>query len=431
MSVHSADRVENRLGDCFLERIPESIYSELSRTLERRYRFINGPQRDGSLHLAEYFLGVRRRAADQLLAFVRQIIAHARAKRLLAASIPEGFAPANLGPFEHQGGFSFGYFDAAVTRQGLRIIEAQAFPTYHITAAFVSHFLRERLQLPGASVFVNAPGTDWQSFIRHVQTVTAGERSQGIALTDRNLAAQRTTFEFFATQRELDLPVDLVDARFIFEENDRLYYRMPWNGGSIRPLSRLYNRLLPLEAIEDDHYPRASSRLGFRYDREYADFAISNHPARSFEISKHLLPYVSNPLNPECHELIELADFYRRGEIGYDDFVWKHKWGAAGRSLYLLPTAEILGDLTRAGTLADYIAQRKVEYERFYTGDGQKKIVEFRLMTVQSEDALLVVPMARIGHVRTTEDGRSVHHIHFGENNRPGYGFCPTLILED
>ncbi|NET35389.1 MAG: hypothetical protein F6K19_25755 [Cyanothece sp. SIO1E1] len=209
-----------------------------------------------------------------------------------------------------------------------------------------------------------------------------------------------------------------------------MFYRRCEDDRQDRPLHRLYNRVLAIEAIQDDHYPQNTDRWGFQYNRAYADLTFVNHPAKSFEISKHILPYISDPINPACYELAELASPFRKREIEYSDFVWKHKWGVAGRSLFLLPNIEILENLTQAGTMGDYIAQRKVEYERFCTGDGQEKIVEFRLMTVQSIDKLLVVPMARIGHVQMANDGRSIHRIHFGDNNRPGYGFCPTLIFD-
>ncbi len=369
--------------------------------------------------------------ADELLDLVRQILRESEAGVYPDVQLPAGFAPPpeSLLPLERRGGASFGYFDAAVTADGLRVIEVQAFPTYHVTAAFCSHFLRSRLSLPGNSVFVNEPESGWRRFVDLTRDVTAGGMSDGIVLTDRNLVHQKTTFEFNATQRELDLSVDVVDSRRIFEAEGRLMYRRR-AGSSPKPLHRLYNRVLVIEALEDDHYPRNPRRWRFRYDRAYPDFAFVNHPARSLELSKGILPYLSHPLNPTCHELQAIAEGFRRREIGFGDFVWKHKWGAAGRGVFLLPSAEILDVLTRAGTLGEYVAQRKIEYERFRTGDGQEKIVELRLMTVQSAEELLVVPMARIGHVQTAADGRTVHRIHFGDNNRPGYGFCPVLILD-
>ncbi len=51
-------------------------------------------------------------------------------------------------------------------------------------------------------------------------------------------------------------------------------------------------------------------------------------------------------------------------------------------------------------------------------------------MSVQSEERLIVVPMARIGHMKTHPGGRETCHIHFGENNKPGLGFCPVLIVD-
>ena len=431
----SQDHVESKRQEVFLERIPDRVYEELVDLLSEKYHFVNGPENGGRMRLAEYFLGIRKTTAEHFLGFIRQIIERAQMKRFPAPQIPAGFAShsSNLLPLEQQGGFSFGYFDAAVTEEGLQLIELDAFTTYHMTAAKMSHFLQERLCLPGSSVFVNEPAADWETFISLVQDVIAGEQQEGIVLTDRALETQKTSFEFYATQVELEKKIDIVDSRLIFEEEGQLFYRMSDTDDAeqIKPLRRLYNRVLVLEAMVEDNYPHNSEKWNFRFDKAYAGMKFVNHPFRMVDISKRVLPYVSHPFNPPCYELIEVADQFRDGKMAFSDYVWKHKLGSAGRSNILLPNATILSELTKASTLSEYIAQRKVDFERFYTADGQEKIVELRFITVQSLDKLLVVPMARIGHAQENENGQVVYRIHFGDNNMYGYGLCPVIIFDE
>ena len=427
------DHVSNRREDMFLERIPEDLYEDLIRTLTVRYGFVNGPQNGGRMRLAEYFLGIAKSTAGEFFQFVQDTIYEAMAHRLPGAVLPDGFAlpAASLLPLEEQGGFSFGCFDAALTEKGLQLIEAQGLPTYHLTAAFISSFLRRKLAALECSVFVNAPEVEWSDFLELKREIIAFGAPGGIVLADRELGAQKTGFDFNATQRELDIGLDIIDSRLIFERDGRLFYRVHETDSEAKQLHRLYSRVLALEAIEDDNYPNNPQRWRFRFDRAYKDFIFVNHPAKSFEVSKHILPYIRSPINPTCYELSDVARDFRAGNLGYSEFVWKHKWGVAGRGALLLPNAHLLDRLTRERSLDSYVAQGKVEFERFHTGDGQTKIVELRFMSVQSSDRLLVVPMARIGHVEMSAEGRSVYCIHFGDNNRPGYGFCPVLIFAD
>ena len=184
-----------------------------------------------------------------------------------------------------------------------------------------------------------------------------------------------------------------------------------------------------VEALYEDNYPHDTSAWRFRFDTPYKnDLQFINHPFQQFDFSKRLSPFIKHPFNPECYELAEVADAFTSGTLSFDDFIWKHKWGAAGHKLILKPTAAILSELKPH--LADYIAQRKVNFKLFRTDDGKEKIVELRFMTANHNGKIITVPMARIGHVSKNSDGTLSYKIHFGDNNQPGYGFSPVLIDE-
>ena len=78
-----------------------------------------------------------------------------------------------------------------------------------------------------------------------------------------------------------------------------------------------------------------------------------------------------------------------------------------------------------------FFCTKKVDFQIFQTDDRQDKIVELRFMTAHSFDKTIIVPMARIGHCVKQTDGSAVYKIHFGDNNKVGYGFAPVLIFED
>ncbi len=87
------------------------------------------------MRLAEYFLGIAKSTAGEFFQFVQDTIHMAMANRLPGAPVPDGFGlpDASLMPLERQGGFSFGYFDAALSEKGLRLIEAQGLPTRQLS----------------------------------------------------------------------------------------------------------------------------------------------------------------------------------------------------------------------------------------------------------------------------------------------------------
>ncbi len=421
----SYDHIESRKRDLFLERIPAPVYQELIGYFESEYHFINGKR----MRISEYFLGIRRSLADLFLIFIQGILEKSLLGKNPPAVIPDGFSSlaANLLPFERNTGCSFAYFDAAIAKEGIKIIEFQGCSTYAVVCAKMSSFLQKKLSFANSLIFPNAPDAEWVDFRRLAREIIGGDTPDGIILVDLNLDRQKTNFSFYAIKRELGMNIDLVDARHVFEDNGRLFYRIHETDRQVR---RFYNRIIPPEAIREENYPYSPDSLGFRFDQAYEDMVFVNHPCKYFELSKGLLPYIQSPINPPCYELEEVADQFRSGVLPFSEFVWKDKWGYAGHANILLPNIRILDRLTRESMLERYISQQKISFEVFRTGDGLEKIVELRFMTLESDGSLLVTPMARIGHVHRTRDGDMSYKIHFGDNNMPGYGLCPVLIVE-
>ncbi len=428
----SAAEASTGQQDVFLQRIPDAVYQEMVETFSRKYHFRNGLENGGRMRLANYFVGISATLARSFNQFIAAIEQEATNDRLPAFQPPNGFAPQkeNLLPIEQGGGFSMGSFDMAVTDDGLRNIEPQAVATYPISAALLNRMLVQHLpdieKIENAFLFADGPQVTWDDFLNVYRNMLGGEQGEPVVLTDRKVQEQKTNFEFYATQKELGLPIDIVDVEDFYEQDRGLYYRNA-SGAPVR-IRRLYSRIILADALFLEDYPDGSS-WQYRFDRAYKELKLINHPIKQFLVSKRLAPSLDHLYNPSCYELAEVASSFRQGILAYDDYVWKHKWGAAGHRLFLRPSERVLDEL--AEVLDEYIAQKKVDYTTFITDDGQEKIVELRFMTARYNEQTITVPMARIGHVDRDQAGRKAYKVHFGDNNMGGYGFSPVLIFNE
>lgn len=424
-------RVQNKQGDVFLERIPDNVYKQMVNLFSDQYHFQNGTENDGRMRLANYYVGISRSLSDSFVQFIEEIKHGLQEDKYPQFPVPEGFNThaSNMLQTEVKGGWSFDSFDMAVTEEGLQNIEFQAVSTYPVSAAKLNQCLLSHMDHENAFIFADDPATSWEDFITLYHTIISDNCTEGVIITDRLLNDQKTNFEFYATQKELHTPIAIVDMEDIFESDNALFYANPSTSGKPVKITRLYNRILLSEALFEDNYPQDAKTWKFRFDKRYKSLKFINHPIKLYDVSKRLSPYVRHSFNPDCFELSEVARDFRKGILKYDDFIWKHKWGAAGQGLILSPDEKTLNSLLEE--LNDYIAQKKVDFEIFRTDDGQEKIVELRFMTAQHHNKSIIVPMARIGHVVEDLNGIKKFKIHFGDNNKEGYGFSPVLIFDN
>lgn len=417
--------IEAQNDDISLERIPDEVYDGMVNMFADQYHFKNGER----MRISNYYVKMSRSFSDAFVGFIHEIHTGLANVQFPPMPTPEGFKPSpqNMTQVELNGGYSLGSFDMAVTDDGMQNIEFQSVATYPISAAKLNQYVLDNLDVANASIFADSPYTNWDDFIHLYNRLIAGNQQKGIVLIDRNIQAQKTNFEFFATQKELGIPIEIVDMEDIFEKEGALFYSTPANR-SPRKITRLYNRILLAEAMFEDDYPNNTESWKFRFDKQYESLTFINHPIKQFEVSKRLSPYIDHPYNPDCFELSEVVEDFKSGKLRYEEYVWKHKWGAAGHRLILEPNAKILEELS--DDWKDYIAQKKVTFKVFRTDDGQEKIVELRFMTAIHNKEMIIVPMARIGHLVRKQDGNTTFKIHFGDNNKEGYGFSPVIIVE-
>ncbi len=378
------------------------------------------------MRLADCFIAAPQGLIASLFSLGAQLIELHKAQS--RGNVPDGFvAPqASLSPLERAGVPAYFHLDVAVTPSGPRLIEFQAVPTYQVTAARLATIITDELGCGTRICWGDGVG-DWRDFKTVMAESLLGARGGTCVLIDRRIREQKTNFEFYATQTEICPRMAIVDVEQLREVDGCLAYAV----AGARPVvvHQLYNRVLPLEAISDDRYPEAGFGCTFRYDKAYKNLEYCNHPSLEVTFSKRMLPDVKHAYNPRCYHLKEVSRAFETGALLYRDFVWKHTLGVAGREIFLHPSADILRDIREHASEEMYIAQKRVPFQRFDTGDGLEKIVELRLMFVCTPTRMLATPMARIGHIRRLADGSEEPRIHFGHNNAPGYGFAATVIV--
>ena len=410
--------------DVFIKRIPNQTYQEMIDVFSKQYHFNNGER----MQIANYFVGISQRLANSFNEFIEEITQGIVEKKYPQLPTPEGFEPHsnNLLATEQNGLFTFASFDMAVMEHSLQNIEFQAVSTYPVSAAKLNQILLKNLKEDDVYIFADSPTTTWEDFTKMYEEIIADNQTEGLVLTDRLLKQQKTSFEFYATQKELDTAIEIVDMEDIEERNNKLFYT---KNGKPQKINRLYNRILLAEALFEDNYPHNTGTWKFRFDKPYKALKFINHPVKLYEVSKRLSPYIVHQFNPACYELSEVVEGFRTGELKFEDYVWKHKWGGAGHRLILSPNLSILEDLS--DNLEEHIAQKKVNFKLFKTDDGKEKIIELRFMTAIHNDKMIIVPMARLGHITKSSKGVKKFKIHFGENNKKGYGFSPVAIFKE
>ncbi|SED07020.1 hypothetical protein SAMN04489761_4174 [Tenacibaculum sp. MAR_2009_124] len=403
-----------------LERISEATYHRILKYFESEYKFKNGEE----MQIGNYYVKLDKRISDSFVLFIEEVL---REKYPSISAIP-GFMPSKetLSDTEKNEGFTFGSFDMAVTEMGLRNIEFQAVATYPISAAKMNTMVLDSISDSNTFAFADNANTNWDKFIEVYNEIFQVNEKDQVVLVDREVEKQKTKFEFFATKKELNVPIRIVDVKDVFENNNSLYYR---EENSTVKINAFYNRVLITEALYQDNYPEDLGRWKFRFDKKYKDLKYINHPIKQFDISKRLCPFIKHEYNPNCYELSNTEHLFKQKELSYKDFVWKHKWGAAGNDLILEPNEEVLDGLKEE--TSNYIAQEKIAYKVFKTDDQLEKIVELRFMTAIHKGQLVIVPMARVGRIEKTKEGSINYKIHFSDNNKKGYGFSPVIISDN
>lgn len=416
-------------GKVFLKKIPPQSYKKIlqyfSRNYHYRFRISNKSEGGANRRVCPYFLAIHKSLALDYLSAIDKVLGVAQKEKIKNnPSVSEGFRLLNensVTSWEKKGDFTFAYLDVAITDQGFKFIEFQAFPTYPFTFSKL-----EELIIQGLSKnFFLDPDCEEQSSTKIqkiMKEILQTDSNKTVAIVDLNPRKLPYRVESFAAIKEIGQRIYLVDVRDIFEKNGSLYFIQ--DGKNIK-INVFYNRLVPDDAKRILNYPY-SGELKFRYDKNYRDLIFINHPYNFFRFSKELLPKVKHPFVPKTFPLSSVAKNFLSGKFSYHDYVWKRIEGYGGIGNILYPSERDLIKLQQEKKLKEYVCQERVKYLKFRGEDGKERMVmelRFIMMFNGRERKYCGASWAELKEIN--KQGKIVYR----GSQYPGYGLMPVLFF--
>lgn len=323
---------------------------------------------------------------DQLIAAGEEILELIRQpdfKKLTEKAIPEEWMVPNENGHPHFLAVDFGICKDETGRLVPRLIEMQGFPSLYAFQPHMADCYKKAFELDEMAEltpFFNGISED-QYFSLLKKVIVGPYKPEEVALMDVDAPNQKTSIDFYITQKHLGIRVlSLTD---IFKEGNQLFYKE--EGRKIR-LKRIYNRLI---------FDEVSSRqelFKLSFDpREPLDIEWITHPNWFYRISKFTLPFLKSEFVPETHFLNELEE--RPEDL--ENYVLKPLFSFAGKGVIIDIGPD---DLENIPDPENWILQKKVVYEPVIKSpDGLVK-TEIRLLYIwpDGEEPQLCMNLARL-----------------------------------
>lgn len=318
-------------------------------------------------------------AGEELMKLIRQ----PDFKALTERAIPKEWAVPNENDHPHFLAIDFGVCKDETGRLVPRLIEMQGFPSLYGFQSHMADCYKKAFDLDemaGLTPFFN--GIDEEQYFSLLKKVIVGNhKPEEVALMDIDAPNQKTSIDFFITQKHLGIRVlSLTD---IFKEGKQLFYKE--KGRKVR-LKRIYNRLI---------FDEVSSRqelFKLSFDpREPLDIEWVTHPNWFYRISKFTMPFLKSEFVPETHFLNTL----KKLPEDLENYVLKPLFSFAGKGVIIDIIPE---DLENIPDPENWILQKKVVYEPVIKSpDGLVK-AEIRLLYIwpDGEEPQLCINLARL-----------------------------------
>lgn len=318
-------------------------------------------------------------AGEEILELIRQ----PDFKKLTERAIPEEWAVPDENGHPHFLAFDFGICKDETGRLVPRLIEMQGFPSLYAFQPHMADCYKKAFELDEMAEltpFFNGISED-QYFSLLKKVIVGPYKPEEVALMDVDAPNQKTSIDFYITQKHLGIRVlSLTD---IFKEGSQLFYKE--EGRKIR-LKRIYNRLI---------FDEVSSRqelFKLSFDpREPLDIEWITHPNWFYRISKFTLPFLKSEFVPETSFLNELGELPK----DLENYVLKPLFSFAGKGVIIDISPD---DLENIPDPENWILQKKVVYEPVIKSpDGLIK-TEIRLLYIwpDGEEPQLCMNLARL-----------------------------------
>ena len=339
-------------------------------TPEKYERFINSLNKElktpVAFRVAETPVFLTDDFRDKLLAAgddIVNVMLQPDFKEFTERAIPQKWHVANENDHPHFIALDFGVCKDEGGNIVPKLIELQGFPSLYGFQVFLGDTYKEVFDIPDEwTIYFNNLGrTDYIDLLK--KTILGSYQPEEVVLMDVNAHEQKTSVDFYLTQKYIGTPVVALDE--LIEKDGKLYYKAD---GELKRIKRIYNRLI-FDEIERD--PDIFSKV---VDiRKSFDVEWITHPNWFYRVSKFTMPFLSGDYVPETRFLHQIESI----PADLENYVLKPLFSFAGQGVIIDVTKT---DIEQIKDPENWILQQKVNYEPVVQApDGGVK-VEVRLL---------------------------------------------------
>jgi len=364
---------------------------------------------DTCLRMCETPVFISRAYADEVIQGAKEIIRQGLAPALqekISQALPPDFTMPSAPERP-----TFFIVDFAITKDGPRLIEMQAFASNLMFIPAVAKIYKDVYELGDDCRYLLCD----ESAV--TQTILNGHAPENVILMEINPWQQQSRRDFVVTQKRLGITV--VDVTDVFKKGDRLFYRDA--KGQDVPIRRIYNRVIPTEFQSLHLADKARFRFTDRLEVEWA-----GDPGWFLRVSKYLLPFLKHPMVPETRFLDEVKNY----PSDLENYVLKPVFFNAGIGVKI--------DITKADLDAiptherhNYILMHKIIFNSHIPDlKGNKLNAEIRVMFVWPDKS----PFEKLEPVAFS--ARVMRGNNVNANLQPGdentwCGLTPVFVVND
>ena len=303
---------------------------------------------------------------DKLLAAgddIINVILQPDFKELTERAIPKKWRVANENDHPHFIALDFGVCKDEQGNIVPKLIELQGFPSLYGFQVFLGDTYSEVFDIP----------EDWTMYFNQLdksgyidllkKTIIGPYKPEEVVLMDVNAPEQKTSVDFYLTQKYIGVPV--VSLSDLIEMDEHLFYQA---NGELKPIKRIYNRLI-FDEIESD--PDIFNKV---VDiRKSFDVEWITHPNWFYRVSKFTMPFLSGDYVPETrflHQIDSIPD-------DLEHYVLKPLFSFAGQGVIIDVTKQNIDNIKDP---ENWILQQKVNYEPVLKAPDDGVKVEIRLL---------------------------------------------------
>ncbi|MEZ2337456.1 hypothetical protein AB6735_17555 [Mucilaginibacter sp. RCC_168] len=284
-------------------------------------------------------------------------------KELTERSIPPKWRLPNENTHPHFIALDFGVCKDADGSIVPKLIELQGFPSLYGFQVHLGNTYREAFDIDtDKTIYFN--GLDQESYLDLLRkTILGPYQPYEVVLMDVNAPEQKTSVDFYITQRYLGIPV--ISLSDLQQQGDQLFYEA---NGDKKRIKRIYNRLIFDEIDSDDHTFDKVVDI-----RQPLDVEWITHPNWFYRISKFTMPYLHGDYIPKTQFLHEITQI----PADLENYVLKPLFSFAGQGVIIDVKPDDIKNITDP---ENWILQQKVNYEPVIQApDGGVK-AEIRLL---------------------------------------------------